>query len=166
MGSIQNRNNKSSQKLSEHHMINPFQTIQNEVDKALHGFYEFFEHKPFNLSEIENISMAPAMDLLEEKDCYRLEAEMPGMDEKDIRVSISGNVLTICGDKTVSKNTDRKHFISREISYGHYERSITLPQLADENRIKATFRKGLLCVTIPKRKDKTHLSHDIKIDRE
>src|SRR3990167_5179201 len=107
MGSLQKHNNKSS-----HHLVNPFVSIQKEVDKALHGFYDLFEAKPFHTPEFENTCLAPLMDLVEDGNCYKLEVEMPGLDEKDIKISISDNLLTIRGEKSTSKKDVRKNYIA------------------------------------------------------
>jgi HSP20 family protein len=164
MGSLQNRNNKGSHSVREH-IVNPFLTIQNEVDKALHGFYDLFETKPFDMKTVENVMLSPSMDLVEEKDCYRVEVEMPGMDENDVSVTLNENILTIRGEKSISKKSERKHYISREISYGQYERSITLPQSADGDKISASFKKGMLWVVIPKKAGTKGQSHQIKVQK-
>ncbi|CZN70874.1 T786P28D [Legionella pneumophila] len=58
------------------------------------------------------------MDVVEDKDHYSIELEMPGMDEKDIKVSLADNILTISGEKSTSKKNEDKKYLSREISYG------------------------------------------------
>jgi HSP20 family protein len=144
-------------------VIHPFLSVQKELDKALHGFYDIFDNRSFNLSEIENMPIAPSMDLIEEKDAYKLEVEMPGMDEKDVHVTLNENVLTVRGEKSKTITNERKNYISREISYGQYERSLTLPQWADSEKTSASFKKGILCVTIPKKAGSTERSREIKI---
>lgn len=146
-------------------ILNPFVSIQKEVDRALHGFYDIFEAKPFNLLEFENLSIAPSMDLVEDDKCYKLEVEMPGMDETDITISLNDNLLTIQGEKSTSKKDERKNYIAREISYGRYERSISLPQAADGEKATASFKKGMLWITIPKRTGHTGNGHQIKIEK-
>lgn len=165
MASIQKNNQKSTQSLSKQ-ILNPFISIQKEVDKALHGFYDIFESKPFDLMNFENLHIAPAMDLVEDDKSFKIEAEMPGMDENDISLSIQDNMLTICGEKSTSKKNDEsKNYISREISYGRYERSITLPQSANGDKATATFKKGILCITIPKKLGSNENGHQIKITK-
>ncbi len=162
MRGIQKANNKTPGLVGQ--VINPFLSIQKEVDNALHGFYDLFESRPFNLQEFENLSLAPAMDLVENDQCYKLEIEMPGMDEKDITVSLNDNILTIQGEKSTSTKDERKSYIAREISYGRYERSISLPQAADGDKIAASFKKGMLWVTIPKKAGSKGNGHQIKIE--
>jgi HSP20 family protein len=146
-------------------IISPFLTIQKEVDKAMNGFYDLFETKPFDLEGFENLSLSPSMDLVEDENSYKLEVEMPGMDEKDITVSLNDNLLTIQGEKSTSKKNERKNYRAREIHYGRYERCITLPQAADGNKISASFKKGMLWITIPKREGSKENGHQIKIEK-
>lgn len=164
MKNLQKQNNKSSHELVGQ-VLNPFLTIQKEVDKALNGFYDLFESKPFNLKEFESLNLAPLMDLIEDENSYKLEVEMPGMDEKDITVSLKDNLLTIQGEKSTSKKNERKNYIAREINYGRYERSITLPQAADGDKVSASFKKGMLWVTIPKKAGSKGNGHQIKIEK-
>lgn len=90
---------------------------------------------------------------------------MPGMDEKDVTVSLKDNLLTVHGEKSISKKDERKNYIAREISYGRYERSITLPQSADGEKVSASFKKGMLWVTIPKKADSKGNGRQIKIEK-
>ena len=90
---------------------------------------------------------------------------MPGMDEKDVTVSLKDNLLTIHGEKSTSKKDERKNYIAREISYGRYERSITLPQAADGEKVSASFKKGMLWVTIPKKAGSKGNGRQIKIEK-
>lgn len=165
MASIQKPQSNLSKSDQFKKFLNPIVHIQQELDKALHGFYDLFEDHPKMLSEFENLMLAPAMDLVEDKDCYKLEVEMPGMDEKDIKISLSDNVLNICGQKSMSRKDHNKNYICREISYGKYDRSIALPQSADPNKISASFKKGMLWITIEKKQTGSKSAHEIKIHK-
>lgn len=164
MASTQKNAHKSGQHLSQQ-LINPFMSIQKEVDRALHSFYDIFEHKPFDLMKFENLHLAPAMDLVEDAQCFKVEVEMPGMDESDISVSIHENMLTIRGEKSTSRKDEHKNYIAREINYGRYERTIALPQSADGDKATASFKKGMLWITIPKKAGRKENGHAIKISK-
>lgn len=165
MASIQKPQSNLSKSDQFKKFLNPIVHIQQELDKALHGFYDLFEDHPRALNEFENIMLAPAMDLVEDKDCYKLEVEMPGMDEKDIKISLTDNVLSITGQKSISRKDHNKNYICREISYGKYDRSIALPQSADANKITASFKKGMLWITIGKKQASCQFAQEIKIHR-
>lgn len=164
MGSVQRGNRPSRESLGQ--LLTPFTSIQKEMDRALHGFYDLFESKPFTSHKFENLHLAPAMDLIEDEKCYKLEIEMPGMDESDIKISINNNLLTIRGEKSTSRKDAKKNYIAREINYGSYLRCISLPQMADANKIKASFRKGMLWIVIPKKlQAKGGQTREIKVEK-
>ena len=164
LNKLQKRGSNTNHELVDN-VITPFLSIQKEVDKALNGFYDLFEARPFNLKEYENLNILPSMDLIEDEHSFKLEVEMPGMDEKDITVSLNNNVLTIRGEKSTSKKNDRKNYIAREINYGCYERNISLPQTADGQKVTASFKKGMLWVTIPKKVGSQGNGQQIKIEK-
>lgn len=105
------------------------------------------------------------MDVVEDKDHFSIQLEMPGMDEKDIHLSITDNVLTISGEKSTSKKNKNKKYVSREISYGKYERSISLPSSVDVDKVKANFKKGMLWIQLPKKEETIGGARDIKIEQ-
>ncbi|PWY55020.1 Hsp20/alpha crystallin family protein [Legionella qingyii] len=144
---------------------NPFLSLQNEVDRLFSDFNDFFSPSRFNWGQFEKMDLAPSMDIVEDKEHFCVQLEMPGMDEKDIKVAISDNLLTISGEKSSSKKNEGKKYISREISYGRYERSISLPSSIDVAKAKATFKKGMLWVDLPKKLESKTGSRDIKIEQ-
>lgn len=143
---------------------NPFVTLQNELDKAMRDFYSLFA-TPSVFDKFEGLTINPSIDLVEDKDSFKVEAEMPGLGEEDIKVSIGDGILTIRGEKTASKQDENKNYISREINYGYYERSIALPDSADIDKAKASFKKGMLWVTIPKTAEAAKKSRELKIEK-
>jgi len=93
---------------------------------------------------------APAIDMSEDEKVYKISAELPGIDAKDIDVSISGDMLVLKGEKRQEKEeTDRDYHFS-ERSYGSFQRSFELPSSVDRNKIAADFSKGVLTITLPK----------------
>jgi HSP20 family protein len=141
---------------------NPFMKLQNEVNHAMSDFYNLFQPLSANF---EKMMLTPALDVVEDAKNFKIEAEMPGMSEEDISIHFTNNRLTIEGEKTTSKKDEKKHFVNREISYGHYERSIALPDTADVNKAKASFKKGMLWVTIPKKAAMKKNKKTIKIEK-
>ena len=93
---------------------------------------------------------APAIDMSEDEKVYKISAELPGIDAKDIDVSVSGDMLVLKGEKRQEKEeTDRDYHFS-ERSYGSFQRSFELPSSVDRNKIAADFSKGVLTITLPK----------------
>ncbi|CAM2761522.1 heat shock protein [Legionella steigerwaltii] len=155
---------KKGNPISIEHSHNPFLNLQQEVDKAFRDFYDMFASSK-SWDQFENLNLMPSMDVVEDKDHFTIQMEMPGMDEKDISVSFSGNVLTITGEKTTSKKNENKKYISREIGYGKYERSLSLPSTVDIDKVKASFKKGMLWVELPKKAEAKGKSRDIKVEQ-
>lgn len=147
------------------HSRNPFLAMQQELDKAMDNFLHWFETPKYSLQNFENSKLFPSLDIIDEKDHIKVEAEMPGLGEKDIQVSISDGMLTIKGEKTTSTKDKNKNYLMREISFGSYERSIALPTSADSSKAKATFKKGMLWVDIPKRSEAIKQAKEIKVEK-
>lgn len=92
----------------------------------------------------------PAVDVSEDDKVYKIAAELPGLDEKDIEVTMAGDVLVIKGEKHQEKQEKGKNTYVSERSYGSFQRAFTLPDGVDRNKIAADFSKGVLTVTLPK----------------
>jgi len=75
-------------------VISPFLKLQQEVSHAMNDFYDLFEPMSIDLKKFENIKLSPALDIVEDKDCFKIEAEMPGMSEKDITVTFNDKYLS------------------------------------------------------------------------
>lgn len=146
-------------------VISPFLRLQQEVNHAMSDFYDLFEPMSIDLKKFENIKLTPALDIVEDKESFKIEAEMPGMSEEDITVSFNNNRITIEGEKSTSKKDEKKNFVSREITYGRYERSVSLPLTADVDKATASFKKGMLWVTIPKKVQDKVSTKSIKIEK-
>ena len=94
---------------------------------------------------------APRIDFTETDTEMRVAAELPGLEEKDIQVSLEDGVLTIRGERMAeSKNEDAKEVRHVETFHGSYERSLRLPSEVDPDGVKAVYRNGILTVTLPK----------------
>jgi HSP20 family protein len=93
---------------------------------------------------------APSMDISETKDSLVVKVEVPGMDEKDIQISLQENLLTIKGEKRQEKEEKEERYHRVERAYGAFTRSVRLPVAVDAGKVAATFKKGLLTVSLPK----------------
>jgi len=117
---------------------NPFDLIDQ-----VFGDENFFDSQP----------RTPAVDVRDEADRYVVEAELPGLSEKDIRLELKNNVLslsTLNGDEKEKKDDDGR-WIRRERREFRFSRSFTLPEDTDAEKIEAKFRDGLLTIELPKR---------------
>ena len=134
----------------------------------LHGFRSEMERlfdrfgfgvKPFrNWFDLEpafqvrtNFEMpSPAIDIVEEANGYKLTAELPGMEEKDVELVVSGDTMTLKGEKKQESEHKEKNYTLSERSYGEFRRSFSLPDGIDREKISAEFGKGVLTVMLPK----------------
>jgi HSP20 family protein len=92
----------------------------------------------------------PSLDLSETKDALMAKLEVPGMDPKDIQVSLQESLLTIKGEKRQEKEEKEERYHRVERSYGQFTRSVRLPVAVDGAKVSAVFKNGLLTITLPK----------------
>ena len=92
----------------------------------------------------------PAVDIAEKYKAYEITAELPGMDEKHVEVKVGNGMLTIKGERKEEKEEKRKDYYLSERRYGSFERRLQIPEGVDSDKIEATFKKGVLTVTLPK----------------
>jgi HSP20 family protein len=97
--------------------------------------------------------VVPRLDLTEDDKAFNVTVELPGMDEKDVAVSVADRVLTIRGEKKEEKEKKDKEVYRRERAYGSFRRVMELPADVDADKIEASFRKGVLTITLPKTKE-------------
>lgn len=94
--------------------------------------------------------LRPSIDIAERDDEYRISVEVPGIEEKDVRLSLEHHRLLIEGEKRQESSTDEDRYQRVERSYGSFRRILDLPEDARVEDIKATFDKGVLTITVPR----------------
>lgn len=95
--------------------------------------------------------VVPPVDVTEDGTAFVITAELPGMTEKDVDVSVSSGMLTLKGEKRQEKQEKDKDFCMTERAFGAFERSFSLPDSADAEKVSASFANGVLTVTLPKK---------------
>lgn len=99
----------------------------------------------------EHIQLFGAGDRLSEDDkAYKITAELPGLDAKDVDVSVSGNTLVLKGEKRQEKEEKNKNYFFSERAYGSFQRAFELSTTVDRDKIAADYSKGVLTITLPK----------------
>ncbi|GLI35215.1 MAG: Hsp20/alpha crystallin family protein [Deltaproteobacteria bacterium] len=131
-------------------------SLRKEMDNLLNRF--FGESRFPSLFSQE---WSPAVDISETDECIYVKAELPGLEAKDIDVSLVGDRLTIKGEKTKEAEKKGEHFHSIERYSGSFQRSFRLPSTVQMEKIEATFEKGILTVVLPKTEEAK--SKEIKI---
>jgi len=95
--------------------------------------------------------LKPKVDLSAADNEYQLTVEIPGVEEKDVSVDISNGAMTIKGEKKQEKEDKEKNFYRIERSYGSFQRVLSLPEDVDQDNIKASFKNGVLSITMPRK---------------
>ncbi len=124
-----------------------------KLQRDINGVFEDFWHRVENgwNGHSSPIGMfGPSTDVAETDKSVEIEVELPGMSEEDIDISISGEAMTIHGEKKVVHEEKRKGVYMSERSYGAFYRTIPLPPGVDTDKAEASFRRGVLTVTLPK----------------
>lgn len=127
----------------------PFANLHRELDRMLEDFGRGFPGFG-SVSETMPQALTPATDVIETDKEIQITAELPGLEDKDVKIDLSDNVLTIRGEKKAEKEEKDQNYRLIERSYGAFMRSIELPAGVDAGAIKATIANGVLKVTVPK----------------
>ena len=137
--------------------LDPFRVIRREMENA----YRALDQKPASAGIGAG---APAISVAETNEAFEVTAELAGVDEKDIKVSLDDNRLVISGEKKAESTKDEKSWHVEERSYGSFYRSMLLPFAPDDGAVEAHFDKGVLHLTIrkPAKAAKTAKTIDIK----
>jgi len=104
----------------------------------------------------------PAVDVREQENEYLMEAELPGLAEKDIELNMEDNILTLSSKKEESKEEKKNGYLIRERRNYEFARTFVLPKDVDREKIKAEFKNGLLVVSIPKKPEAKPRKIDVK----
>ena len=120
-------------------------SIRNEIDNLLHEFFG----GPIHTGPLAGEWMPPA-DITETQDRVFIKAELPGIEENDIEVSLLGNMLTLRGEKKHEKEEKGENHYLGDRFYGSFRRTFQLPADIDPDKAEATFDKGVLKISVPK----------------
>ncbi len=125
--------------------VSPFFTLRREMDRLFDDAFRGFGLSAFGA----NGGLAwPHVEVVDRDKEVRVTAELPGLDQDDVEVRVEDNVLVLRGEKRTEFDDEERQYSER--SYGRFERQIALPAEVDDERASATFRNGVLNVTLPK----------------
>lgn len=141
---------------------NPFQEFENMLER-------YSKSGMSNLGKQMNTEMsfadwAPSVDIEEQEDKYLIKADLPGVEKKDIEVKYENGVLSIRGEKKTEKETGKGTKQHRtERFHGTFARSFTLPDAVKADQVDASYKDGVLTLSIPKQEEAKPKSIDIKV---
>jgi HSP20 family protein len=147
-------------KLTPYRHEDPFRLLKDfgtEIDK-------FFESPFKGLSKKDSEIAIPSLDISEDKNNIYVDADLPGFDQKDIKVKMKRDSLVISAGKESKKEEEKKNYYHCERYQGSFYREVSLPQAVDAGRISAKYKNGVLKVTLPKKEEEKE--KEISIDLE
>ena len=141
-----------------------FEDFFSGVSSSLSGRKGAVE--PFRTVERMFTGSAPAVDLVEKENAYEMSAELPGLDDKDVRLSLKDDVLTLSGEKKEQTEEKKQGYHFSERRFGAFRRSFRLPDDVDQDKIEANFKKGVLTITLPKNPEAAKNEKKIEVKAE
>jgi HSP20 family protein len=123
---------------------NGLTVLRNEMDRLFNRVWEG------DLPERSLGEWSPVLDFSETKEFFFVKMEVPGMDPKEIKISLQDHILTISGERKKEEEEKDERFYRAERSYGFFTRSIRLPMPVDDYKVNAVFKNGVLTIAIPK----------------
>ena len=135
--------------------------LTKRVERLPSIFDDFF--KPWNEIFRTNegwgrLMTLPAVNITENKDHYNLSLAVPGLKKNDFKIDVEGNILTISSEKEENKEEKDAQFTRREYSYSSFNRSFTLPDEVNKEKIDAAYEDGVLKLTLPKKEEAKKLA--------
>ena len=143
----------------------PFGNMLSLPDEVRDLFRDFYrdDGARWTGKNRDGASWMPAVDIDETDQAYVVKADLPGVDQKDVKVSIENQVLRLSGERR-TESTDSKHGRHRvERSWGSFERSFMLPQSIDADHVKATYKDGVLSISLPKKETARQKLIEVKV---
>ena len=124
-----------------------FSTLQDRINRVFRESYRGDDRD----ESLSTSSFVPAVDVYEDEHQVTLKIEVPGIDEKDIDVQVENNTLTVHGERKIEKEEKEENYRRVESQYGSFTRTFTLPTTVDTENVAATYDKGVLKITLPKK---------------
>jgi HSP20 family protein len=143
-----------------------FSTMRNEMNRMLERFEHDWPRLPGLFGRAgATLGMVPDLDVREDGKQLTIEADLPGLAEKDVTLTLRDGVLTIKGERKQEREEKAESYHMMERSFGSFERSLRLPDTIDENSVEARFDKGVLKITAGKRPDAVKTERTIAIKK-
>ncbi len=128
----------------------PFYSLQRQMNSLFDDFFSGFDAAPRSLATGGFGAFSPSIDVKESDKDFVIRAELPGVEEKDIDVTVTNDSVTIKGEKKEEKEDKGKNYYYMERSYGSFNRVIPLGAETDADKAEASFKNGVLNITVPK----------------
>ena len=137
--------------------------MKSEMDRVFDRFHHGWPSLPHLFTASDSDVLLPNLDLKDTGKSIVIEAELPGVDEKDVTLTVKDGVLTLKGEKRHAKEEKGENHYLMERSYGSFIRSVQLPDSIDESKVETRYDKGVLTITAEKRPEAVKAEKRIEI---
>jgi len=124
-------------------------TVQRDLNRLLRGFFS----PVLGEGEVSTRTWAPPVDIYEDGDNLVLKAELPGLSPEDVQIRVEDNTLYLKGERKFEKEVKEQNYHRIERSYGTFTRTFSLPNSIDADKVAASFKDGVLTLTMPKKEE-------------
>jgi HSP20 family protein len=157
-----NGEGKAERALATRGAFHPMESFRHEMDRLFDDFFGRTFPAPFSRSlfdwDVEPFgdltrhlgAVTPRIDVHESDKAFTIDAELPGMDEDDIELTLSDGLLTLKGEKKEEKEEKKADYYLSERHYGSFKRTFRVPDSVEQDRVSAKFKKGVLSIAMPK----------------
>lgn len=172
-GNIPIKQQRSSSAASEMPAWHPIEGLRQEINRLLddfgRGYWQPLRRSLFASGPLVrraltwDTGITPPVDVMESEKAYEIMAEVPGMDEKNIEVTVTDRILSIKGEKYEEKEEQKKEYYLRERRFGSVERSFSVPETVETDKIEASFKSGVLTLILPKKPEAQMLAKNVQV---
>jgi HSP20 family protein len=127
-------------------------SLQDRMNQLFNQTFGGFENVGFE-QPLTSENFLPPVDILENEHHITIQAEIPGVKQEELNITLENNVITITGERKFEHEEKKENFHRMERRFGKFTRSFTLPASVDAEKVNANFENGLLNITLPKREE-------------
>lgn len=142
---------------------NPLMELRKEMNHLFDGFFRDLEVPDIFPFHAEEGGFVPRLDLKENDAGFTVTAEIPGVNEKDLELTVTRDSMTLRGEKQSETKDEKEHYHYYERRYGRFERTVPLPAEVDSSKVEANFKDGVLKVTLPKTETAKREAKKVKV---
>ncbi len=148
-------------------VVDPFSVLRDEMDRMLGRIEHGWPRWPVAFGRgAEPGAMWPEIDIHDDASQLTVEVDLPGVEQKDVDVTLVNGLLTIKGEKKTKREQKQQNYYVSERSYGSFERAIRLPDTIDESKLEARFDSGVLRIVAPKKPEAVKSEKKIEIKKD
>lgn len=144
--------------------FDPFRGMATLQDRINRIFDDAFVRSRDTEDDINLCDWRPAVDIYDNADNIVIKAELPGVEKKDVSVEIKDNVITLKGERVIDNEVKEERYYRKERCFGTFQRAFTLPDAVSSDKVKASFKDGVLKVEIPKPEEKKPKQISVNIE--